>query len=151
MWAGQAADLHYTGFLVEDSRRGQAISSRRRRDMNEVSITPGPSSVNVDLTGHSALVTGAASGIGRACAERLSRAGAAVTVLDLDGDAAREVAEGIGGEALQADLSDYGVLDGLEVQSDIIVNNAGLQHVAAVEEFAPERFSMIIRIMLEAP
>jgi len=106
--------------------------------MNEVYTTSGPSSVNVDLTGHSALVTGAASGIGRACAERLSRAGAAVTVLDLDGDAAREVARGIGGEALQADLSDYGVLDGLEIESDIIVNNAGLQHVAAVEEFAPE-------------
>src|SRR5215217_489166 len=103
--------------------------------MNEVSITSGPSSVNVDLTGRSALVTGAASGIGRACAERLSRAGAAVTVLDLDGDAAREVAKGIGGEAVQADLSD----------------NAVLQHVAAVEEFPPERFSMILRIMLEAP
>jgi 3-hydroxybutyrate dehydrogenase len=96
-------------------------------------------------------VTGAASGIGRACAVRLSRAGAAVTVLDLDGEAAGEVAEGIGGEALQADLADYGVLDGLKVEADIVVNNAGLQHVAAVEDFPPERFSMIVRIMLEAP
>src|ERR671939_328958 len=119
--------------------------------MSEASIVPGPSAVNVDLSGRSALVTGAASGIGRACAERLSRAGAAVTVLDLDGDAAREVAEGIGGEALQADLSDYEVLSGLEVDADIVVNNAGLQHVAAVEEFPPERFSMILRLMLEAP
>jgi 3-hydroxybutyrate dehydrogenase len=119
--------------------------------MNEASIVSGRTSVDVDLTGHSALVTGAASGIGRACALRLSRAGAAVTVLDLDGEAAGEVAEGIGGEALQADLSDYGVLDGLEVNADIVVNNAGMQHVAAVEEFPPERFSMIVRIMLEAP
>src|SRR5215207_100030 len=117
--------------------------------MNEVSITSGPS-VNVDLTGYSALVTGAASGIGRACAERLSRAGAAVTVLDLEGDAARDVAEGIGGEPMQADLSDYEVLSGLEVDADIVVNNAGLQYVAAVEEFPPERFSMILRIMLKA-
>ncbi len=119
--------------------------------MGEASIVPGHSSVNVDLTERSALVTGAASGIGRACAERLSRAGATVTVLDLDGDAARGVAESIGGEALQADLSDYGVLDGLEVDADIVINNAGLQHVAPVEEFPPERFSMMIRIMLEAP
>ena len=119
--------------------------------MSEASIVPGRSSVNVDLTGRSALVTGAASGIGRACAERFSQAGAAVTVLDLDGDAAREVADGIGGEALQADLSDFGALDSLEVDADIVVNNAGLQHVAAVEEFPPERFSMILRIMLEAP
>ena len=119
--------------------------------MNEASIVSGRTSVDVDLTGHSALVTGAASGIGRACALRLSRAGAAVTVLDLDGEAAGEVAEGIGGEALQADLSDYGVLDGLEVDADIVVNNAGMQHVAPVEDFPPERFSMIVRIMLEAP
>jgi 3-hydroxybutyrate dehydrogenase len=74
-----------------------------------------------------------------------------VTVLDLDGDAAKKVAEGIGGEALQADLSDYEVLDNLEIDADIVVNNAGLQHVAPVEEFPPERFSLILRIMLEAP
>jgi 3-hydroxybutyrate dehydrogenase len=119
--------------------------------MDETSIAPGPSAVGVDLTERSALVTGAASGIGRACAERLARAGASVTVLDLDGEAAKKVAGEIGGEALQADLSDYGVLDGLEVDADIVVNNAGLQHVAAVEEFPPERFSLILRIMLEAP
>ena len=119
--------------------------------MSETSIVPGPSAAGVDLTGRSALVTGAASGIGRACAERLARAGASVTVLDLDGDAARRVAGEIGGEAQQADLSDYVVLDGLEVDADIVVNNAGLQHVAAVEEFPPERFSLILRIMLEAP
>jgi 3-hydroxybutyrate dehydrogenase len=119
--------------------------------MSETSIVPGPAAAGVDLTGRSALVTGAASGIGRACAERLARAGASVTVLDLDGDAARKIAGEIGGGALQADLSDYDVLDGLEVDADIVVNNAGLQHVAAIEEFPPERFSLILRIMLEAP
>ena len=119
--------------------------------MKETSIQPRPAAEGVDLTGRSALVTGAASGIGRACAERLARAGAAVTVLDLNGDAAKSVAEKIGGEALQADLSDYEVLDSLRVEADIVVNNAGLQHVAAIEDFPPERFSMILRIMLEAP
>jgi len=119
--------------------------------MGETSIVPGPSAANVDLAGRSALVTGAASGIGRACAQRLARAGAAVTVLDLDGDAAKGVAGEIGGEAQQVDLSDYGAIEDLEVDADIVVNNAGLQHVAPVEEFPPERFSMIVRIMLEAP
>ena len=119
--------------------------------MGETSIVPGPSAANVDLAGRSALVTGAASGIGRACAVRLARAGAAVTVLDLDGDAAKRVAGEIGGEAQQVDLSEYGALEDLEVDADIVVNNAGLQHVAPVEEFPPERFSMILRIMLEAP
>jgi len=107
--------------------------------------------VRLDLTGRSALVTGAASGIGRACAERLAQAGAAVTVLDLNGDAAKAVADEIGGEAMQADLSDYEVLDSINVEADVVVNNAGLQHVAAVEDFPPERFSMILRVMLEAP
>ena len=119
--------------------------------MDESSATPVASTVGVNLTGRSALVTGAASGIGRACAERLSRAGAAVTVLDLNGDAAREVADAIGGEAMQADLSDYEVLDSLKIDADIVVNNAGLQHVDAVQDFPPERFSLILRVMLEAP
>ena len=119
--------------------------------MNEVSITSGPSSVNVDLTGHSALVTGAASGIGRACAERLSRAGAAVTVLDLDGDAAREVARASAARRFRPTSRTTGCWMAWRSNADIVVNNAGLQHVAAVEEFPPERFSMILRIMLEAP
>lgn len=104
-----------------------------------------------DLTGRSALFTGAASGIGLAVAGRVALSGAAVTVLDLDGEAAEKVAGDIGGEALQADLSDYGVLDSLNFEADIVVNNAGLQHVAAVEEFPPEKFSLILRVMLEAP
>jgi 3-hydroxybutyrate dehydrogenase len=119
--------------------------------MGEFSVSPGTSAVRLDLTGCSALVTGAASGIGRACAERLARAGAAVTVLDLNGDTAKEVADEIGGEAMQADLSDYEVLDSINIKADVVVNNAGLQHVAAVEDFPPERFSMILRVMLETP
>ena len=119
--------------------------------MSEPSVMPGPVTAGVDLTGHSALVTGAASGIGRACAERLSRAGAMVTVLDLNGDAARKVAEEIGGEAMQADLSDLEALDALEIEADIVVNNAGIQYIAPVEEFPPKRFSLILKIMLEAP
>src|SRR5215204_3652432 len=119
--------------------------------MSEPSVTPGPVTAGVNLTGHGALVTGAASGIGRACAERLARAGAAVTVLDLNGDAARKVAEEIGGEPMQADLSDLEALDSLEVEADIVVNNAGIQYIAPLEEFPPERFSLMLRIMLEAP
>jgi 3-hydroxybutyrate dehydrogenase len=52
---------------------------------------------------------------------------------------------------MQADLSDYEVLDNLKIEADIVVNNAGLQHVDAVEDFPPEVFSTILRIMLEAP
>ncbi len=118
--------------------------------MSDVSAVPNLTA-NVDLKNKSALVTGAASGIGRACARRLATAGANVTVLDLDGDGARRVAEEIGGEAIQANLSDYDMFDSLDIDADIVVNNAGLQHVASIEEFPPERFSLILRVMLEAP
>jgi len=104
-----------------------------------------------DLSGRTALVTGGGSGIGRACAEQLSACGAKVVVLDRDEAGAAAVAEAVGGTAVVADLSDPGVVDRLGLDADILVNNAGLQHVAAVEDFDPERFSLIHRVLLEAP
>jgi 3-hydroxybutyrate dehydrogenase len=104
-----------------------------------------------DLSGRTALVTGGGSGIGRACAEQLAGSGAKVVVLDRDEAAAAAVADAVGGTPVVADLSDPGVVDGLGLDADVLVNNAGLQHVAAVEDFDPERFALIHRVMLEAP
>ncbi|HET7659554.1 MAG TPA: 3-hydroxybutyrate dehydrogenase [Oryzihumus sp.] len=107
--------------------------------------------VQVDLTGRTALVTGAGSGIGRATALRLARSGAHVIAVDLKEEAVREVAEITGGEAVVADLSDLDALDALDLTADILVNCAGIQHVRPIEDFDPEKFSQILRIMLEAP
>lgn len=104
-----------------------------------------------DLHGRTALVTGGASGIGAACARALAAAGARVTVADIDGDAAGALAAELGGEAWQVDLSDVRALDDVRLDTDILVNNAGVQHVSPIEEFDPERFSFILRLMLEAP
>ncbi|MGI8692979.1 MAG: 3-hydroxybutyrate dehydrogenase [Geodermatophilaceae bacterium] len=104
-----------------------------------------------DLTGRRALVTGGGSGIGAACVRRLSAAGAKVTIADIDGERARLVAEEVGGEPWQVDLADTGALAALSLDVDVLVNNAGFQHVAAIEEFPPDRFSAILRLMLEAP
>ncbi len=107
------------------------------------------------LMGKTALVTGGASGIGRAVAERLADAGAAVLVLDRDETGAKQVAADVNGEALVADLADPSSIEALGIGADrpvdILVNNAGIQHVAAVEDFDPERFALMQRVMLEAP
>ncbi|MDI5962626.1 3-hydroxybutyrate dehydrogenase [Streptantibioticus silvisoli] len=103
------------------------------------------------LTGRTALVTGAASGIGRACAIALAAAGAAVEVVDRDAVGARAVAALTGGTAHVVDLSDGATIGTLPDDADIVVNNAGIQHVAPIQDFPPETFALIQRIMVEAP
>jgi 3-hydroxybutyrate dehydrogenase len=103
------------------------------------------------LLGRRALITGGGSGIGRACAVRLAEAGADVVVVDRDAEAARTVADQVGGTAVTVDLSDLAAIDEMDLAIDILVNNAGLQHVAPLHEFPVDRFSYILRLMLEAP
>jgi 3-hydroxybutyrate dehydrogenase len=107
--------------------------------------------VNGPLVGRRALITGGGSGIGRACAVRLAADGADVVVVDRDAEAAEAVAAEVGGAAVAVDLSDLDAVDGLDLAVDILVNNAGLQHVAPVHEFPVDRFSYILRLMVEAP
>jgi 3-hydroxybutyrate dehydrogenase len=107
--------------------------------------------MDVDLGGRIAIVTGGASGIGAACARGLAGAGAKVTVIDLDGAGAERVAGELGGTAVAADLTDPATLDGLDLAADVLVNNAGFQHVAPVEEFPPDRFAAMLALMVETP
>jgi 3-hydroxybutyrate dehydrogenase len=104
-----------------------------------------------DLQGRRAMVTGGGSGIGRAVAARLAGAGAAVVVVDRDAAAADEVARAVGGTAVAVDLSDPSAADTLDLDVDVLVNNAGFQHVAPLHEFPPEVFSAILRLMAETP
>ena len=100
------------------------------------------------LAGRRALVTGAASGIGAALARRLVADGAQVVAVDRD-EAGLAALEGV--EAVPCDLSDLAAVDALPADVDVLVNNAGLQHVAPIPEFDPDRFSLLLRVMLEAP
>jgi 3-hydroxybutyrate dehydrogenase len=116
--------------------------------------SPGPLVVPVDLSGRRALVTGAASGIGAAIAERLVVAGAVVLAVDRDEQGLNDIAERLGDTALEpfaADLSDLDAIADLPTDVDILVNNAGIQHVAPIEQFPPETFELILDLMLHAP
>jgi 3-hydroxybutyrate dehydrogenase len=103
------------------------------------------------LEGRTALVTGGASGIGAACARALASRGAVVTVADVDDVGAKTVAEEVGGKPWAVDLSDVGSLEQLRLEVDILINNAGIQHVSPIADFPPDRFRLIQTLMVEAP
>ena len=111
------------------------------------------------MTERTALVTGAASGIGQAVAEGLAAQGVRVLVSDLDEKGAQAVAARLPGALAQrADVSSREECRALVARAqqewgrlDILVNNAGLQHVSPVEEFPEDKWELLIRIMLVGP
>jgi NAD(P)-dependent dehydrogenase (short-subunit alcohol dehydrogenase family) len=88
----------------------------------------------LDLGGRTAVVTGAATGIGEGIARTLSAAGASVIVADIDAVGAARVAADIGGTALDLDVTDPAAcaeqLSTVGARLDILVNNAGSYHDA---------------------
>ncbi|WP_435281454.1 3-hydroxybutyrate dehydrogenase [Streptomyces koelreuteriae] len=119
-------------------------------------VSPAPHAFSLDLGGRTALVTGAAGGIGRACALRLAAAGAKVRAVDRDAAGLETLAEqghGLAGtvEPHVLDLTDLDAAEEAAAGTDVLVNNAGLQLVRPIEEFPPEAFRLVLTVMLEAP
>jgi meso-butanediol dehydrogenase / (S,S)-butanediol dehydrogenase / diacetyl reductase len=109
------------------------------------------------LDGRRAVVTGGASGIGRATARRMRAEGAQVCVVDINGDGAHAVAEEIDGLAQVADVTDAEALqaavdaaatamDGL----DVLFNNAGVGNQSPLHEWSPQEWDRLVRVNLTA-
>jgi len=99
----------------------------------------------VTLEGRVAAVTGGGSGIGKAICVRLAAEGAKVAVLDVDGEAAKQTADLIGGVAVQADVSESASVERALEQAeaelgpvDVWVNNAGIPATAQAARIGPE-------------
>jgi 3-hydroxybutyrate dehydrogenase len=108
--------------------------------------------------GRVALVTGAASGIGRACAERLAAVGLRVCLVDVDEARGRDLAVKLDGHFVNADLTQreacrraveeaVAALGGL----DVLVNNAGFQRIDPIPDFDEDTWERMLALMLTAP
>ena len=93
----------------------------------------------MNINGVAAIVTGGASGLGGATAARLAKAGAKVTIFDLNADLARSHAKDIGGHAIAVNVTDEAAIDaalaeaeGLHGKARILVNCAGIGPPAKV-------------------
>ncbi len=112
------------------------------------------------LKGKTALVTGSTSGIGLGIAKALARQGANIVLNgfgDVDGPKAEVQALGVKVAYHGADMSKPAQIEEMMKfaaaefgRVDVLVNNAGIQHVARVEDFPPEKWDAIIAINLSS-
>ena len=107
------------------------------------------------LEGRSALITGAARGIGRAFGEAYAREGARVAIADINLEGARQAAEAIGNGAIavQLDVTDQASIERAVSRADaelggidILVNNAALFDMAPIVEITRESFDRLFSV-----
>lgn len=109
------------------------------------------------LSGKSVLVTGGASGLGFATAERFVQEGARVLIADLHESAASEAAARMGAEAVRADVADLGSVEAAVARAvdlfgrlDVIVNNAGIESARALlHECSTENWRRVLDVNLD--
>jgi meso-butanediol dehydrogenase/(S,S)-butanediol dehydrogenase/diacetyl reductase len=109
------------------------------------------------LTGRTVLVTGAASGIGAACARAMAAEGARLVLADLDGAGVEKLARELGGLAVRADVTSRADIDRMiEVpyrewgRLDVLFNNAGVIEVAPLLDVTEEHWDRVMAVNLRA-
>jgi 3-hydroxybutyrate dehydrogenase len=103
------------------------------------------------LQGKSVLITGAASGIGKACTVAFAEAGARVIAVDLDIELLKDLKSKNSVEIIEADLTNPEKFFPNNLEIDILINNAGIQHVSPLENFSMEKADQMLSLMLRTP
>src|SRR5271166_3517919 len=109
------------------------------------------------LAGLHALITGAASGIGAACAGRMAREGAQLLLADLNGEGAKKLADALGQESIQADVTqaaDIARMLDLAYRRwgrlDVLFNNAGIAEVRPLLDLTEDEWDRMLAVNLSA-
>lgn len=103
------------------------------------------------LQGKSVLVTGAGNGIGKACVEAFAESGAHVIAVDINLDSLSELKKNHKIDIVEADLTNPEKYFPNQLEIDILINNAGIQHISAIENFSMEKADKMLALMLRTP
>ncbi|HSV77723.1 MAG TPA: SDR family oxidoreductase [Ramlibacter sp.] len=121
-----------------------------------MSSVPDSSSISFGLGGRVCIVTGAAQGIGEACARRLARDGARVVLADIDEVRGQAVAQELQGLFVRCDVGDKAQVDALVAAAmrahgriDVLVNNAGIFKAAEFLDISEADWDEVLRVNLK--
>lgn len=118
--------------------------------------SPSFSPISFGLAGRVALVTGAAQGIGEACARRFAQEGAALVLADVDDARGEALARELGATFIHCDVGDKAQVDACVAQAmarhgriDVLVNNAGIFKAADFLDVTEADFDAVLRVNLK--
>ena len=117
---------------------------------------PDHSRISFGLQGRTVIVTGAAQGIGEACARRFAAEGAAVVIADVADSPGQALADALGATYVHCDVGDKAQVDALVAQVlqahgriDVLVNNAGIFKAADFLDVTEADFDAVLRVNLK--
>lgn len=113
------------------------------------------------MTHRTVLITGGAQGIGFGIAEHLGKQGHDIIVADINLAAAKQAADSLNARQIKASAVDVDVTDPASIASlpqrlgthsvDVLINNAGTQHVSRLEDFPAQKWQLLVTLMLVGP